>query len=64
MKVAERPERTYSAGEAFFEEPGELHSISANASTSAPARFVAIFICPGEEPLSVPAHPAPAERSP
>jgi quercetin dioxygenase-like cupin family protein len=36
--------RIYRPGEAWFEPPGTLHSISENASAAEPAEFLAIFV--------------------
>lgn len=44
----------YRAGESFFEAPNALHRVSANASDDKPVRFLAIFTCDRETPLSVP----------
>jgi quercetin dioxygenase-like cupin family protein len=38
------PVRTYRAGESFSESPGDVHSISANASATDPARLLAVFV--------------------
>jgi len=38
------PERVYNAGENFYEEPGSLHGVSANASDKEPARLLAVFV--------------------
>jgi quercetin dioxygenase-like cupin family protein len=43
-KVNEGPERVYQAGESWQEPPGAAHSVSANASTSEPARLLAVFV--------------------
>ena len=37
-------ERTYRVGETWFEPPGSHHSVSANASTTAPARLLAFIV--------------------
>ena len=34
----------YRAGEAWFENPGAHHRVSANASKTKPARLLAVFI--------------------
>lgn len=39
----ERP-RVYRAGESFFEAPGAHHRISRNASTTRPAKLLAVFV--------------------
>jgi quercetin dioxygenase-like cupin family protein len=42
---------TYQAGETFYEAPNRIHLISANASSSEPAKFVAYLICDHDAPL-------------
>jgi quercetin dioxygenase-like cupin family protein len=43
-QVDNAPPRVYRAGETFFEDLGSHHLISENASTSEPARLVAVFV--------------------
>ena len=43
-KVNEAPERTYQASESWTEQPGDHHQVSQNASTTAPAKLLAIFV--------------------
>jgi quercetin dioxygenase-like cupin family protein len=43
-KVNDAPERTYQAGESWTERPGDHHQVSQNASTTAPAKLLAIFV--------------------
>jgi quercetin dioxygenase-like cupin family protein len=43
-KVNDTPERTYQAGESWIEQPGDHHQVSHNASTTAPAKLLAIFV--------------------
>ena len=38
------PEKIYRAGENFYENPGDLHGVSGNASDTEPARILAVFI--------------------
>ena len=45
-KVGDEPERTYRAGEAWWEPPGAVHRVSRNASSSEPATLLAIYIAP------------------
>jgi len=47
-------EATYKAGETFYEPPNGVHLVSANASKTAPAKLVAIFVCDHEAELSTP----------
>jgi quercetin dioxygenase-like cupin family protein len=50
----ERP-RVYRAGESFYEAPGAHHRISRNASTTRPAKLLAVFIKDsGKAPLVLP----------
>lgn len=43
-KVDDGPVTVYQAGESWLEPPGAAHSISENASTTEPARLLAIFV--------------------
>jgi quercetin dioxygenase-like cupin family protein len=43
-QVNDGPVTTYKAGESFSELPGDRHRVSANASESAPAKLLAIFV--------------------
>jgi len=43
-KVNDAPERAYQAGESWIEQPGDHHQVSQNASTTAPAKLLAIFV--------------------
>lgn len=43
-QVAGQPERTYKAGESWYEDPGAHHVVSRNASKTAPAKLLAVFI--------------------
>lgn len=47
------PEMTYKAGESFYESPNTAHLVSANASSTEPAKLVAYLICDHDTPLSV-----------
>ena len=38
------PATVYKAGETFFEPPGSVHLVSANASPTEPARLLAVFV--------------------
>jgi quercetin dioxygenase-like cupin family protein len=53
-QVKGQPESTYHAGESFYEPPNGVHQVSANASQTAPVKFLAYFVCDHETPLSVP----------
>jgi quercetin dioxygenase-like cupin family protein len=43
-KVNDGPETVYQAGESWLEPPGAAHSVSANASSTEPARLLAVFV--------------------
>lgn len=43
-QVNNGPVTTYRAGESFSEMPGDRHAVSENASTTEPARLLAVFI--------------------
>jgi quercetin dioxygenase-like cupin family protein len=51
-KIGDQPQTVYQSGESFYEPPGAVHSISANASDSEPAKFLAFFVCDRKVPLS------------
>ncbi len=40
------PERVYSVGEMFYEQPGATHEVSKNASQTEPARLLAMIFAP------------------
>src|SRR5207247_9819223 len=52
-QVRGEPEAVYEAGGSFYETPGVIHIISANASGQRPARFVAVFLCDHDTTVSV-----------
>src|SRR6476620_744681 len=43
-KVGDDPEKTYTTGQMFLETPGQLHAVSRNASTTKPAKLLAILL--------------------
>lgn len=51
-QVKGEPEATYKAGESFYEAPNGVHVVSANASQTEAATFVAYFVCDHDTPLS------------
>lgn len=44
MQVKGGPLETLGPGETFYESPADIHIVSANASTTEPAKFLAILI--------------------
>ncbi len=51
-QVTGQPEAIYKAGQSFYEAPNGVHLVSANASKTDRARFLAYFVCDHEAPLS------------
>lgn len=57
------PARTYRAGETWAEPPGAHHGVSANASDTAPARLLAVFVVDAtDRTLTIPDRPAASGR--
>ena len=54
-KVGDGPETTYTAGQVFLETPGQLHGVSANASTTRPAKLLAVLLAEKGKQLTTPA---------
>lgn len=48
------PERTYKAGEMFYEQPGATHEVSRNASQTRPARLLAMIFAKKGSTLTTP----------
>jgi quercetin dioxygenase-like cupin family protein len=53
MRVKAEPEGTFGVGDSFYEPPDSVHIVSANASQSRVAKFIAFFVCDRDTPLSV-----------
>ena len=43
-QINDGPVTTYKAGQSFSEVPGDIHRVSANASETAPAKLLAVFV--------------------
>ena len=43
-QINDGPVTTFHAGESFSELPGDRHGVSANASTTEPAKLLAVFV--------------------
>jgi quercetin dioxygenase-like cupin family protein len=54
-KVGDEPEQTYTAGQMFIETPGQLHAVSRNASTTRPAKLLAVLLAEKGKPRTTPA---------
>lgn len=48
-QVNDGPITVYRAGENWFEQPGDHHKVSANASDSEPAKLLAVFVVDTDE---------------
>jgi quercetin dioxygenase-like cupin family protein len=54
-QVNDGPSRVYRAGESFYETPGSRHPVSRNASTTEPAKLLAVFVVDTDDkPLTTP----------
>jgi len=49
-----QPERTLSTGEMFFEQPGDVHAVSGNASDAQPTRILALVFTKKGDPVTIP----------
>jgi quercetin dioxygenase-like cupin family protein len=58
MQVKGGPRVTLGEGQTFYESPSDIHTVSANASTTEPAKFLAILIKDKGRPVT---SPVPAE---
>jgi quercetin dioxygenase-like cupin family protein len=54
-KVGDEPEKTYTAGQMFLETPNQLHAVSRNASTTRPAKLLAVLLAEKGKQLTTPA---------
>jgi quercetin dioxygenase-like cupin family protein len=61
MQVRGAAARTLRPGEVFYESPGDVHEVSANASATEPARFLVVALKDRGRPLT---RPAPAAAVP
>lgn len=59
-QVAGEPLSIYHPGDTFYEAPNGVHLVSADASSTAPTKFLAFFVCDNDADLS---SPAPASKS-
>jgi len=60
-QVEGEPEAVYTVGESFYEGPNGVHAVSANASSTEPAKLVAYLICDRDTPINVPVPDSKAE---
>ena len=55
MQVKGGKEVTLRPGQTFLESPGDVHTVSRNASATRPARFLVFFVKRKGAPITVPA---------
>ena len=55
MQVKGGKEVTLGPGQTFYESPEDVHTVSRNASTTKPARFLVFFVKQKGAPITVPA---------
>jgi len=55
MQVKDKPPITLVAGETFYEDPDDVHTVSRNASQTARAKFLVFFVKDKGAPILVPA---------
>ena len=55
-KVGDGPEKVYTAGQMFLETPNQLHGVSRNASTTRPAKLLAILLAEKGKALTTVEH--------
>lgn len=60
-KISGQPERTYKTGEMFYEAPGSTHETSKNASSTEPAKLLALIFAKKGATLTTPG-PAPSSN--
>lgn len=55
MQVAGGERKRLTAGEVFYENPADIHSVSMNASDTEPARILVYFLKENGAPITEPA---------
>lgn len=55
MQVAGGERKTLTAGQVFYENPNDIHSVSMNASDTEPARILVYFLKEKSAPITEPA---------
>ena len=54
IKLDQGEEKILTKGQTFYEAPGQLHAVSANASTTEPAKVLAVIVAESGKPVTVP----------
>ena len=57
IKLDQGTEQVLNKGQTFYEAPGQLHAISANASQTEPAKVLAFIVAESGKPITVPEKP-------
>lgn len=57
MRLRGQPAVTLHPGQTFYESPGDVHVVSANASDKLPAKFLVVMIKDRNRPPSRPTSP-------
>jgi quercetin dioxygenase-like cupin family protein len=55
MQVQGGEAQTLTVGQTFYESPSDIHTVSRNASKTAPAKILVVMIKPVGAPITVPA---------
>jgi quercetin dioxygenase-like cupin family protein len=54
IKLDQGQETVLTKGQTFYEAPGQLHAVSANASQTEPAKVLAFMVAESGKPITVP----------
>jgi quercetin dioxygenase-like cupin family protein len=57
IKLDQGTEQVLNKGQTFYEAPGQLHAVSANASQTEPAKVLAFIVAESGKPITVPERP-------
>jgi len=57
IKLDQGTEQVLTKGQIFYEAPGQLHAVSANASQTEPAKVLAFIVAESGKPITVPEKP-------
>jgi quercetin dioxygenase-like cupin family protein len=57
IKLDQGEEKILTKGQTFYEAPGQLHAVSANASATEPAKVLAVIVAESGKPVTVPEKP-------
>jgi quercetin dioxygenase-like cupin family protein len=57
IRLDQGPETILTKGQTFYEAPGQLHAVSANASQTEPAKVIAFIVAESGKPITVPERP-------